>query len=159
MARQVRDFDGVIVEGSAHMGDHDPKLLAWVREHRHALQRVLGGFFSVSLAAATDSDEGRRLTAREYIDCFVEDSGWTPWHSLAVAGALQYPACSFMTRQMVRQIAAHKGLSTDLLRETEYTDWAALDAFAARFMERFHAAGEPRPGCGFSLSGSAGPGG
>jgi menaquinone-dependent protoporphyrinogen oxidase len=142
-------FDGFAVVGSVHMADHDPHLVAWVREHRHSLQRRPSAFCSVSMAAAAGSDD-----AREYIDRFVEDSGWTPWRSIAVAGALQYPAYRFVTRQLVRQIAAHKGLSTDLSRETEYTDWAALEAFAERFMDRVRSADDSRSGRGSSLSGS-----
>ena len=148
---RVADFDAFVVVGSVHMGDHDPDLSAWVREHRHALQRAPSGFFSVSMAAAT---EDGLQTAREYIDRFVEDTDWTPWRSIAVAGALQYPAYSFMTRQLVRQIAAHKGLSTDLSRETEYTDWSELDDFADRFLMKVRAA-DSHSDCGFSLIGSA----
>jgi menaquinone-dependent protoporphyrinogen oxidase len=148
---RVADFDGIIVGGSIHIGDHDPELLAWVRENRHDLQRLPSGFFSVSMAAIEDGSP----TAREYIDRFVEDTDWTPGRSIAVAGALQYPAYSFMTRQMVRQIAAHKGLSTDLSRETEYTDWSALEQFGQHFTEKVGARVGFRAGCGLTLTGSA----
>lgn len=152
-SRRVAEFDGIAVVGSVHMEDHDPHLVAWVREHRHTLQTRPSAFCSVSMAAATDSGEAR-ATAREYIDRFVEDTDWTPTRSLGVAGALQYPVYNFMTRQLVRQIAAHKGLSTDLSRETEYTDWAALEQFAEHFMAKVRA-DDYRAGCGFSRSGSA----
>lgn len=125
----VREFDAVVVGGSIHMQRHDERLVAWVDRHRAVLGLRPTGFFSVSMASATDSDEGR-ATAREYIDRFVEDTDWTPRRCLAVAGALQYREYGFLTRQMVRQIAAQKGLSTDTSRDTEYTDWDELDRFA-----------------------------
>ena len=125
----VRDFDGVIVGGSIHMKRHDDRLVEWAHQHHALLGLRPTGFFSVSMASATDGDEAR-ATAREYIDRFVEDTDWTPTRCLAVAGALQYREYSFLTRQMVRQIAHQQGLSTDISRDTEYTDWDELEEFA-----------------------------
>ena len=124
----VRAFDGVIVGGSIHMERHDGRLVEWARQHRALLSLRPTGFFSVSMTSATVSEEAR-ATARGYIDRFVEDTDWTPTRCLAVAGALQYREYSFLTRQMVRQIARQKGLSTDTSRDTEYTDWRELDEF------------------------------
>jgi menaquinone-dependent protoporphyrinogen oxidase len=126
---EVHDFDAVIVGSSVHMGRHDESLVRWVAEHHVSLQQRPSGFFSVSMAAADDSDKGR-AAAREYIDEFVEGTDWTPTRTVALAGALQYREYDFVTRQVVRQIALQKGLSTDGSHDTVYTDWDELDRFA-----------------------------
>ena len=137
-------FDGVVVGGSVHMDHHDGALLDWVRAHRHTLCGRPTGFFSVSLTAATDLEAARR-----YVDVFVEDTDWMPRRTVSLAGALQYPAYGFATRQMVRQIARHKGLSTDVSRETAYTDWDELDRFARRLQEDLDRAAATEQACGF----------
>ena len=124
-------FDGVIVGGSVHRAHHDAALLDWVRTHRYTLSGRPTGFFSVSMTAVTDPEEARR-----YLDVFVEDADWTPDRVLVLAGALEYPAYSPATRQLVHAIAWSRDLATDTRRTVEYTDWEALEQFAARFMRR-----------------------
>ena len=83
------DFDAVVVGGSIHAGRHHEHLLEWLRHHHVALGMRPSALFSVSLAAADDTDEARAAT-RELIDELVEDTDWTPDVALAVAGALEY---------------------------------------------------------------------
>jgi menaquinone-dependent protoporphyrinogen oxidase len=45
--------------------------------------------FSVTLAAAEDTDEAGKA-ARDYLDDFEDDSGWTPRLRASFAGALKY---------------------------------------------------------------------
>jgi menaquinone-dependent protoporphyrinogen oxidase len=121
----VHDFDAVIAGGSVHMERHDERLTAWARRHATSLNRMPSGFFSVSLTAVGDPGG-----ARAYADSFAEDTGWFPMRTVCLAGALQYREYSFLTRQMVRQIAAAKGLPTDTTRDHAFTDWAVVERFA-----------------------------
>ena len=125
-ALDLHDFDVVIAGGSVHMERHDDALVAWAERHATTLNRMRTGFFSVSLSAVGDP-----AAARAYVDRFEEDTGWLPTRSVCLAGALQYREYSFLTRQMVRQIAHAKDLPTDTSRDHEFTDWAQVERFAS----------------------------
>ena len=129
-AHDLHAFDAVIAGGAIHMERHDDALVAWAREHALTLNGMPSGFFSVSLTVLDDPG-----AARGYVERFEEDTGWTPRRKVCLAGALQYRAYSFFTRQMIRQIAAAKRLSTDTSRDHEYTDWGQVEAFGLAFAE------------------------
>jgi menaquinone-dependent protoporphyrinogen oxidase len=85
--------------------------------------------FSVTLAAADDTDEARKA-ARDYLDDFEDDSGWTPRLRASFAGALQYREYDFVTRLVMRLMMAHFHRPTDISHDYDYTDWDAVDRFA-----------------------------
>ena len=119
----------VVVGGSIHVNGHQPALRAWLGRFGEALDPARTALFSVSLTAADDSDEGREA-AGEYVQALATDAGITPALSSAFAGALQYREYPLATRVLVKLIARHRGLSTDASFDADYTDWAAVDAFA-----------------------------
>ena len=123
------DYDGLVVVGSIHMGKHDPHLVAWVREHADVLSVRPAAFVSVSISAANQKPGGAEQ-ARDYVDEFEEETGWAPRHAYTVAGALQYREYGFVTRRVIRAIAAKGGLSTETDHDTEYTDWHQVDDIA-----------------------------
>jgi menaquinone-dependent protoporphyrinogen oxidase len=88
--------------------------------------------FSVSLTAADDTDDARRVT-RELIDDLVDASDWTPTLTAAFAGAFQYREYDVFTRTLMRLIADRHEITTDISADVELTDWLAVDAFADRF--------------------------
>jgi menaquinone-dependent protoporphyrinogen oxidase len=68
-----------------------------------------------------------------------------------VAGALPYTRYNFLIRFMMRRIVKTEGGDTDTSRDYEYTDWAAVDRFAAEFVDEVTASRPigvplPRPG-------------
>jgi menaquinone-dependent protoporphyrinogen oxidase len=130
-ALDLRDYDGVIVGGSVHAGHHQHELVEWARHHARALNGLSGAFFSVCLTAADDTDESRTAT-REYIDDFLDDTGWTPTETVSFAGALQYREYDFMTRLLMRMLMRRGDHPTDVTRDYDYTDWDAVEAFAKR---------------------------
>ena len=119
----------VVVGGSIHVNGHQPALRAWLGRFGEALDPARTALFSVSLTAADDSDEGREA-AGEYVRALATDAGVTPALASAFAGALQYREYPLPTRVLVKLIARHRGLSTDASIDADYTDWAAVDAFA-----------------------------
>jgi menaquinone-dependent protoporphyrinogen oxidase len=129
------DYDLVVAGGSVHGGRHQAHLVDWLHRHHAALGMRPSAFFSVSLTAADDTDEARAAT-RELIDELVEDTDWTPDETLAVAGALQYREYDLPTRVVMRLIARKHEDSTDITQDTEYTDWDAVEAFAAGMARR-----------------------
>lgn len=134
--------DMVVVAASVHAGHHQHELVDWAKANRRALAEQRSAFISVSLQAAEDSDEARDAT-QEHIDRFVEDTGWQPSHSVAVAGALQYQEYDLFTRLLMRLLMRRGGHPTDTSHDYDYTDWDALDRLGrelAEMADRKHAA-------------------
>jgi menaquinone-dependent protoporphyrinogen oxidase len=132
----IRDCDAVLVAGSVHRGSHQPELVDFVRRHRHLLQERPSAFVSVSLTAADDEDKEMRAETRRMIDEFVEDTGWTPDRTAAVAGALQFSKYSPFERLVMRLIARQHGTEIDPWEDLELTDWKAVDEFTQQFVRR-----------------------
>lgn len=104
----IGDWDGVAIGASVHGGHHLKAAAEFERHHRPQLDARPTAFFSVSLAAA-DEDAEAVAAAREYLDSFVEETGWQP-----------------------TPCASRKG-NGDVKWDQEYTDWDAVTAFADDF--------------------------
>jgi menaquinone-dependent protoporphyrinogen oxidase len=125
-------FDAVIVGASIHMGHHQQAIRDWIAERRMALNGLPSAFFSVSLTAADDTDEARAST-RELIDQMIEETGWTPTTTAAFAGAFQFVEYNLPTRVLMHLIAKRHEDHVDVHQDIDYTDWAAVERFAAGF--------------------------
>src|SRR4051812_43475979 len=120
----------VVVGASIHAGHHQREIVDWAKEHQVELAAKPSAFFSVCLAIADDTDEAR-ASARKYIDDFEDETGWTPDTTTTFAGALQYLEYDFMTRTLIRLMMRREGHPTDTSRDFDYTDWDAVERFAA----------------------------
>jgi menaquinone-dependent protoporphyrinogen oxidase len=129
------EYGGVVVGASVHVGRHQKAVARFVRDHRDALADRPSAFFSVSLTAAAGTPESD-ATARELAADFLADTGWTPDVTAVFAGALRYSEYGLLTRFLMRRIARNYGGGTDTSRDYEYTDWAAVERFAADVAER-----------------------
>jgi menaquinone-dependent protoporphyrinogen oxidase len=139
-------YDGVVVAASVHAGHHEAAVVRWTGSHATTLAMRPTAFLSVSLAAADDTDEAR-ADATRMINELVDITGWEPTIALPVAGALQYREYDVMTRLLMRLIARHHRASTDTSRDVDFTDWQAVEQFAAGFAQQVTAgparAGQP----------------
>jgi menaquinone-dependent protoporphyrinogen oxidase len=126
------EFDGVIVGASVHLHHHQQAVVDWIAEHRMALSECPSAFFSVSLTAADDTDEARAST-RDMIDHVVGETGWTPTTTAAFAGAFQFREYNLPTRVLMHLIANRHEDHVDVHQDIDYTDWAAVERFAAGF--------------------------
>jgi menaquinone-dependent protoporphyrinogen oxidase len=124
----LRAYDGVIVGASVHGGHHQHEIVDWARGHARALNGLPSAFFSVCLTAADDTEESHRAT-REYIDVFLDDTGWIPRETVSFAGALQYREYDFVTRLVMRVLMRRGEHPTDVTEDYDYTDWDAVDSF------------------------------
>lgn len=138
----IAGYDGVIVGASVHAGKHQSEILDWLGVHWERLNELPSAFFSVSLAAADDTDEAREAT-REIIEDVPELTGWTPHTTTAIAGALQFSKYNLATRVLMRLIARRHEPAADLHHDTEYTDWDAVERFAHAFAQTVTAAAAP----------------
>lgn len=127
-------YDLAIAGGSVHGGHHQRAIASWAKRHHAALAAMPSAFFSVCLTAAEDTEESRAATAG-YLEDFARETGWTPTHATTFAGALLYREYDFVTRLVMRLLMAHGHHPTDTSRDYEYTDWDAVDRFAARCAE------------------------
>jgi menaquinone-dependent protoporphyrinogen oxidase len=154
-ARAPRDMDlsrfqAVFVGSSVHAGGYLRPVVRFVQSHRAQLERLPTLFFSVGLAILSKINDGRAQTMR-LVDRLVAETGWRPRRIELVAGALPYTRYNFLIRFMMRRIVKTEGGDTDTSRDYEYTDWAAVDRFAAEFVDEVTASRPigvplPRPG-------------
>ena len=130
-------YRNIFVVASVHLGRHEPEMRRFVKQYRRELEAGGAALLSLSLSQAGAQDEAappdmrRQACAdvRRMIDAFVADTGWTPVHTLPVAGALAYSKYNFLVKLVMKQIARHNGASTDTSRDWEFTDWQAIDGF------------------------------
>jgi menaquinone-dependent protoporphyrinogen oxidase len=122
-------FAKVVVAAPIIAGGYPRSIVRFVREHRQELQRVESVFVSVGLAMASRTSDGRAQSL-VVVEKFLRKTGFRPGHIELVAGALPYSKYDFLTRFVMRRIAAKEGGDTDTSRDYEYTDWAAVDRFA-----------------------------
>jgi len=130
-------YAAACVAASVHGGRHEREVIEFARRHRDDLQRLGAAFVSVTLSEAGAEDphapaERRERSAADVqrlIDVFVEETGWRPGRSLAVAGALAYSRYNILLRFVMKRIARRQGASTDTSRDYEFTNWPALDRF------------------------------
>lgn len=144
---ETEGLDGVILAGPVRFGRHPRRLRRFARRNREALADAESAFVSVSGAAMADDPEAEEQ-ARGYVEKFLDRTAWEPDRTLCVGGALAYTQYNALLRRVMRSIGEKAGLSTDTSRDHEYTDWDALDAFAADFGQLVAKRRAARPGPG-----------
>jgi menaquinone-dependent protoporphyrinogen oxidase len=122
-------FDAILVGAPIHAGGYPRSLVRFVREQRNLLRHVPSAFFSVGLAVASRTHDGRAQT-QPLVDKFIRDTGWRPARVEFIAGALPYSKYNFLVRFVMRRIARSEGGDTDTSRDYEYTDWEGVERFA-----------------------------
>ncbi|NHN49307.1 protoporphyrinogen oxidase [Halostella sp. JP-L12] len=128
----VDDYDAVVVGASVHAGEHQRGIREFVRQHQEALAAMPTAFFQLSLSSA--NEEGRAAAA-DYVEAFIEDTGWHPDRIGQFGGALRYSEYSFLKRLLIKQIVKQGPPdASDRVEpsgDVAYTDWAEVEAFAA----------------------------
>ncbi|QDX39356.1 flavodoxin domain-containing protein [Salarchaeum sp. JOR-1] len=123
------EYDAVLVGASIHVGKQQDAVRDFVTENRDTLAGMPSAFFQVSLSSASAEKQGE---AAGYVESFITETGWHPDRIGQFGGALRFSEYGFLKRLMMKQIA--KDLLNDVERtngDVEFTDWDAVDAFAA----------------------------
>ena len=128
----VSAYDGVVVGASVHFGKHQSFVADFVRKHLEELHRGPSAFFSVSLTAAQANPDSA-FEARQYVDEFLEETGWNPDITATFGGALRYREYGLMKRFVMKRIAGRERMDTDTSRDHEYTDWGEVEGFVEEF--------------------------
>ena len=138
----LRNFDAIAVGGPIHAGGYPRSIERFARENRHALAKVRSAFFSVGLAVASRTSDGRAQTL-VLVRKFEERTGFHPERVELIAGALPYSKYNFVVRYVMRRIAAKEGGDTDTSRDYEYTDFPAVERFARELAGPLRPRSEP----------------
>jgi menaquinone-dependent protoporphyrinogen oxidase len=120
-------YDQAVLAGSVHFGRHQRRLERFIHANREALSSIDSAFVSVSGSAI---DEDGRPDAEEYVADMARRTGWQPRRVLLAGGATSYTRYGFFLKRTVRKASAASGRGTDITRDYDYTDWAAVEEFA-----------------------------
>jgi menaquinone-dependent protoporphyrinogen oxidase len=119
----------VVIGASVHAGRHQREAVAFVRRHLEALNERSEVFISVSLAIAS-ALPNEVDAARKIAQAFSGELGWRPVRTVCIAGRLAYTQYGWLTRFVMRRIAAKAGGATDTRRDHELTNWAEVRELA-----------------------------
>jgi menaquinone-dependent protoporphyrinogen oxidase len=123
-------YDGVVVGGSIHTGKYGGELVDYLRDHAHALDSMPSALFQVSLTSA-NPDEDHTAQAQQLVHELLDDTGFDPDLVAMFAGAVVYTKYGWVKRRIMRAIVAVEDVEADPTQDHEYTDWAAVEHFAA----------------------------
>lgn len=130
----VERYDAVLVGASIVVGKYQDYIREFVKANRDALDGRPTAFVSVN-GANPETEPEWRAEAKAYVEALVEETGWRPRWTGTFSGALRYPRYGFVTRFIMKRISRSHGGPTDTSREYEFTDWDAVDRFAAELAE------------------------
>jgi menaquinone-dependent protoporphyrinogen oxidase len=128
---RIAAADAVIVGGAVRYGHHQKALERAVRASYVAIVERPNAFFSVCMSSA--GPNAKAATAWGYIDEFISRTGWQPGAIASFAGALKWSRYGPLMKLMMRFIVGMNGGDTDTSRDHDYTDWNAVERFAAEF--------------------------
>jgi menaquinone-dependent protoporphyrinogen oxidase len=126
-------YDALLVAGSVRYGRYQRALGDFVRWNLASLNTMPSAFVSVCGALAGSWAEGK-AEARKYVEEFCRETGWRPGIARSFAGAVRYTEYDLFTRWIMKLISWRTGRPTDTSRDWEFTDWDAVDRFAAELV-------------------------
>jgi len=125
------DFDAFIVAASVHQDRHQNEIEVFVAASRQVLSAKPAMFISVSLAAAI---EEKIPDANNYVADFIDRTGWTPAHSLTVAGAVRSDEYDYFQQQILEHVVFRDRDDFRVNEAQEFTDWAELGKAVEKFV-------------------------
>ena len=130
-----KDFDAILVGSSIHVHKYQAAVAHYITQYADELNKIPGAFFSVCLAVASDMEEEHR-EAEKITSDFLAQTGWKPWMTTQIAGALKYTEYDFFKRLIMKMISKREGRTTDTSKDYEYTDWNAVKIFVNGFASK-----------------------
>ncbi len=125
------DFDAFIVAASVHQEKHQDEIEVFVAASKEVLSAKPALFISVSLAAAF---EEKIPDANSYVADFIDRTGWTPAHSLIVAGAVRSEEYDYFQQQILEHVVLGDRDDFQPDEAQEFTDWAELTKAVGKFV-------------------------
>lgn len=124
----LAEFDKIVIGASIRYGRHNPKVAAFVAQHRQLLDSKANAFFSVNVVARKPAKS--QPQTNPYLQRFLKQIAWKPQHLAVFAGKLDYPSYSSLDRWVIRLIMWITRGPTDPNTVIEFTDWEQVAAFA-----------------------------
>ncbi|MGB7344621.1 MAG: flavodoxin domain-containing protein [Pirellulaceae bacterium] len=140
----VDSYQAVVLGSSLHFGQHDPRIANCIEENQRFLKMIPTAFFSVSLGIVSEHAKDRH-EAEWLATEFLQQQRFEPSMKISLAGALRYSRYGWLTKHLMHWIAKKSGQETDTHHDYEYTDWAAVEDFAARFARHVKSTCESKP--------------
>jgi menaquinone-dependent protoporphyrinogen oxidase len=125
-------YDAAVIGSRIEVGRHANVIVDYIRSNREVLERMPTAFFSVSMAAASPT---AGPDPSGHIAAFCDQVDWKPSVAVALAGALPYRKYNWLMRFIMKRISKAAGHTTDTTKNHEFTDWAAVTAFANRLAD------------------------
>lgn len=123
-------FDAIVIGASIRHGKHNPAVIEFIRAQLPLLTSKPSAFFSVNLVARKPAKNTPETNP--YARKFLAQSPWKPTIAAVFGGVLDYQRYGPFDRYAIRFIMKLTGGPTDLHTNTEFTDWDAVDRYAAR---------------------------
>ncbi len=123
-------FDAVVIGASIRHGKHNPAVMDFIRKHLALLQSKPSAFFSVNLVARKPTRNTRETNP--YLRRFMAQSPWQPKLQGVFAGELDYARYGPLDRRMMQFVMWLNKGPTDPTTKVEFTDWNAVEGFAAQ---------------------------
>jgi len=123
-------YDAVIVGDSIHATNHSRALTRYLKANAAQLNAKPSALFQVSLTS-TNPDDEHTAAAQKLVHELLERTGYEPDAVALFAGALVYTQYGWLKRHVMHAIVKREGGDLDMSRDYEYTEWEAVDRFAA----------------------------
>jgi menaquinone-dependent protoporphyrinogen oxidase len=136
-------FDKIIVAGSVHEHRHQQGVELFVLANLKTLRSKPTMFISTSLAAAFDDS---KADAQDYVNKFVEHSGWQPNKILMVAGAVRHGEYGYYKEQILQHVVLKDHDLENQQSDHEFTNWDMLAKTIEEFVGTNQSGDPPKDG-------------
>ncbi|QDT02123.1 Protoporphyrinogen IX dehydrogenase [menaquinone] [Rubripirellula lacrimiformis] len=140
----VESYDAVVLGSSLHFAEHDPRIAWCIGENRQRLTEIPTAFFSVSLGIVSEHYKDR-AEVQMLADQFLQEAEFEPSLRACFAGSLRYSKYGWFKKRLMHWIADKSGRQTEMDRDYEFTNWDAVDTFAADFATIVHNTRQTNP--------------
>ena len=128
-------YKTIIIGASIRYGNHQPKLMKFIKDNRDVLVTKNAAFFSVNAVAR--KTEKNRPNTNPYVQKFIKKTGWSPKEVDVFAGVIDYPKYHFIDKHMIKFIMWITGGPTDTNGTFEFTDWERVKEFTKKLKASF----------------------
>lgn len=125
----VSSYDAAIIAGSVHQRNHQESIANFVIAHRKQLEKLPTLFISVSLSIVFDGSAGEAI---DYLEHFIDHTGFRPTKSLLVAGALRFDEYDYFMEQIIEFVVLKD--QEKIIKDEEFTDWNKLEKDVSAFV-------------------------
>lgn len=129
-------YSGVLLGSSVHMGQYSSPVAQFAKLYKSKLEDVPSTFFSVSMQAASPTED-QRAQLDPFVQKFFNKCNWHPESYESFAGKLAYTQYGWFTKWLMKTInrsndPEHAG---DTSHDIEYTNWDQVTKFANEFID------------------------